>query len=531
MSMMKPLVAGIVSLAVCWMAGGASPPQATVWPSAEWQVATPESVGLDSTRLKEGLELVHQRGWRVDSIQVVRHGKLVLDAYFYPYGPGHLHDLRSATKSVTSSLLGLSIAQGKWPDVNVPVLSQFPERKFEAVDARKKAMTLGNLVDMRSGLSWFEVNSSSDEHSSFVQMYRTKDWFEYVLNQPMIWEPGGLFLYSGGNMDVLAALIGRAWHQPAREVAREKLFRPIGISRFEWAGADPDGNTTGDGTLGLTPRDMARLGLLWLHDGVWKDERLLPEGWTGKLFVDGAGLWATGGYLYKRGFWIDSLKGCFRAWGRHGQLIMVDPTLDMIVVVTSKVVDSEANTSMHVANEIMHMASETRNIPENPSAQAELGAMLQKIAQPLQLHEGPSEIPTGWCGKTWTLEKNPLGFVSMRLEPDPVDSGSVIIELGLASGKTRRFSCGLDGACRFNPDADNYNGTTAKVDCVLALNGRWAAPDLFELEGQYLESAKYMSYRIEFRNNGIIVNFENNEDWHEVIRSVAESASDSLDKQ
>ena len=209
---------------------------------------------------------------------------------------------------------------------------------------------------------------------------------------------------------------------------------------------------------------------------------------------------------------------------------MVDPTLDMIVVVTSKVVDSEANTSMHVANEIMHMASETRNIPENPSAQAELGAMLQKIAQPLQLHEGPGEIPVGSYGKTWTLEKNPLGFVSMRLEPDPVDSGSVIIELGLANGKTKSFSCGLDGACRFNPDADNYNGTTAKVDCVLALNGKWAAPDLFEFEGQYLESAKYMSYRIEFRNDGIILNLENNEDWHEAIRSVAGSASDSLDQ-
>ena len=180
---------------------------------------------------------------------------------------------------MTFSLLGLSIAQGKWPDINVPVLSQFPERKFEAVDARKKAMTLGNLVNMSSRLRpGFQVSSSSGMLHPISKCPQTKDWFEYVLNQPMIWEPGGLFLYSGGNMDVLAALIGRAWHQPAREVAREKLFRPIGISRFEWAGADPDGNTTGDGTLGLTPRDMARLGLLWLHDGVWKDERLLPEG-------------------------------------------------------------------------------------------------------------------------------------------------------------------------------------------------------------------------------------------------------------
>ena len=90
----------------------------------------------------------------MDSIQVVRHGKLVLDAYFYPYSPGHPHDLRSVTKSVTSSLLGLSIAQGKWSGVDVPVLSQFPGRAIEAVDDQEKAMTLGDLVDMRSGLAW-----------------------------------------------------------------------------------------------------------------------------------------------------------------------------------------------------------------------------------------------------------------------------------------------------------------------------------------------------------------------------------------
>ena len=375
-------------------------------------------------------------------------------------------------------------------------------------------------------------------------MFRTKDWVGFVLNQPMIFEPGSLFLYNNGNFDVLAALIGRAWHQPAREVARGKLFRPIGISRFEWAVADPDGNTLGAASLALTPRDMARLGLLWLHDGVWQDERLLPEGWTGKLFDDGDGLWAEAGYLYKRGFWIDTISKTFRALGQHGQLIMVDPTLDMIVVVTSKTPDEGERPDkvggravipcFYVMNEIRYMASKNGAIPENPSAQAELRAMLQKTAQPSQLNEGPSEIPAGRCGKTWKLENNSLGIASMRLEPDSVDSGSIIIEWGLASGKTKRLSCGMDGACRFNPDADDYYGSSIRVwamqNCVLALKGRWTAPDSFELESQYLESSMYMNYHIVFRNDGIIMNFEDNENRHEVIRSLAGSVSASLDK-
>jgi CubicO group peptidase (beta-lactamase class C family) len=541
---MKRLAGGIVALALCWTAGGAPSPQATVWPSAEWQVATPESVGLDSARLKGVLERVQERGWRVDSIQVVRHGKLVLDAYFYPYAPGRLHDLRSVTKSVTSSLLGLSIAQGRWPDVNVPVLSQFPERTFEAVDAWKKAMTLGDLVNMSSGLAWFFQGSPSPgDASSYAQMFQTKDWVGFVLNQPMAFEPGSLFLYNNGNFDVLAALIGRAWHQPAREVARERLFRPIGISRFEWAVADPDGNTLGAASLALAPRDMARLGLLWLHDGVWQDQRLLPAGWTGKLLAEGDGLWA-GGSLYKRGFWIDTIGKTFRALGQHCQLIMVDPTLDMIVVVTSKTADQGEGPSksagrpevpcIFVMNEIRYMVSENGDVPENPSAQAELRALLQKIAQPSRLKEGPGGIPAGRCGKTWKLENNALGLVSMRLEPDPADAGSIIMEFGLASGKTRRYSCGLDGACRFNPDADEYDTpwesstwVWAMRNAILALKGRWAAPDAFELEGQYLESSMYTDYHIVFRNDGITVNFEDNENRHEVIRSLAGNAGDS----
>ena len=160
--------------------------------------------------------------------------------------------------------------------------------------------------------------------------------------------------------------------------------------------------------------------------------------------------------------------------------------------------------------------------------------MLQKIAQPSQVLEGPSEIPAGRCGTTWELANNSSGMVFLRLEPDPLDAGSITMEFGLASGKTERFSCGLDGACRFNPGADDYAtpwGSRARFwvmpKGVLALQGRWAAADAFELEGQYLESSQYMNCHITFRDDGIMLEFEDNENWHEVIRSVAGSAGGS----
>lgn len=488
-----------------WMVASlcaAPAPQPMAWPSGAWDTATPESVGLPSARLKETLETVRQSGWRVDSIQVVRHGKLVLDAYFYPYSSGLLHDLRSATKSVTSSLVGLSIAEGKWPGVEVTVLSQFPERKIEALDARKKAMTIGNLVDMRSGLAWTE-RYDGNEKSSFVQMVRTRDWIGFVLNQPMSEVPGSRFNYSGGNMNLLSAMIGQRWHQSAREVARDRLFQPLGIQHFSWDSIDPAGNTIGESTLYLMPLDMARLGLLWLRDGVWQDKRILPKGWTGQLLADALPALKDGDD-YKRGFWIGPRSRVFGALGRHGQVIVVDPALDMVLVVTGKTGDRERNPAYKLVNQIRQLASEDASLPENPAAQAELKTTLQQVGLPVPEAVRPDQTPALPFGRTWTVEKNPLSIASVRFLPDPADAGAILLELGLASGVTLRWPCGVDGAYRFKQDDESGGG-------IRALKGTWSGPATLEIETQLLESSMYERYRIEFRAHGLEVAFANNE--------------------
>jgi CubicO group peptidase (beta-lactamase class C family) len=463
--------------------------------------------------MADTLKCVHENGWRVDSIQVVRHGKLVLDSYFYPYSPGHPHDLRSVTKSVTSSLLGLSIAQGKWSGVDVPVLSQFPTKPIAAVDDRKQAMTLGNLVDMRSGMAWTEY--PYNEKSSFYLMEQSKDWIGFILNQPMVAAPGSRFNYSGANMNLLAAMIGKAWSMPAREVARTQLFEPIGITRHYWNGVDPDGNTIGQSTLYLLPIDMARLGLLWLHDGVWQDRRILPAGWTGKVLATALPAEDDGDF-YKRGFWVNQERTRYAALGRHGQAILVDPAQDMVIVITGKSADNEETHLSQVAEMIRHGIGAAPSLPSDPAAQAALEAMVRQVVQPPMKKLGLVGLGTSQYGKTWQLGRNQLGIATLRLSADTGDTGAMILELGKKSSKVVQYPCGLDGCFRFSSNEETHNQ-------ALALKGRWVSPTLLEMECQYPDSgdSTYMVIRLEFKVDDLSISFADNQYFSGTIHSLA----------
>ena len=499
-----------ILLALAPTARAAPAPQATAWPTREWQVGTPESVGLDSVRLKQTLDLVGTYHWRVDSLQVVRHGRLILDAYFYPYAPGHRHSLRSVTKSVTSSLLGLSIAQGKWPGVEVTVLSQFPGRNIQALDARKRAMTLGDLVDMRSGLDWTEwpyTGTSTSMHED------PADPIGFDLDLPMADPPGAWFNYCSANSNLLAAMLAAVWHQPVGDVAGSWLFQPLGITRFSWP-LEPDGRTLGSTSLALEPLDMARLGLLWLHDGLWNGRRVLPEGWTGQLFADALPLMGGRGY-YKRGFWMDSKRTHFYASGRHGQTIWVDPALDLVLVLTGKTSDARSLPNDTLIQHLLDCVGAGDRLPDNPGAQSELKAALQRIARPPRADPPPAGWAVPLAGTTWRFPANPLAVESLRFLPDPEDAGAEILEIGLPQGRSVRYACGMDGAYRFRPETNPDHSVS-----VRAWKGAWVGAGVLDLESQDLDSAMYTNYRLQFTGHDLTVAFADNEYFSGTLHAV-----------
>ncbi len=253
-----------------------SQPSAYPWPTESWPVSTPEEQGMDSAQLARLVETVGS--FRQDSLLIVRHGRIVADAYYSPFAPGISHDQRSVTKSVVGTLTAIQLQKGMLDSVDQRVMDLFADRKIANLDDRKKAMTVQSLLDMTSGMDWTEKFYTPDE--TLMQMFRSPNRSAFVLDRPMADEPGTTFNYGGGNPYLLSALINQKSGTNAQDFAIKELFGPLGIRSATWGNNDVQGITDGQSGLFLTPHDMARFGYLYLRNGQWEGKQIIPSSWV-----------------------------------------------------------------------------------------------------------------------------------------------------------------------------------------------------------------------------------------------------------
>jgi CubicO group peptidase (beta-lactamase class C family) len=321
---------------------------ASYWPAAEWRRATPEQVGLDASKIAGLVQRL--RGNQVPSIHsllVVRQGYLAVEEYFNGSTAESVHTLQSVTKSVTSLLLGIAVEQGAVPSIDRPVISFFPEYPdLRNLDDRKRAMTLRDILTMRTGLDW-----SEDPYAgSPLQTLNTDrtEWIRFVLDWPMREAPGTRFEYNSGGVIVLGGIIYNTTGLAADEFARRNLFDPIGVGPATWYAGGPNGLPHMGGGLNLRAKDMARLGYLVLRDGRWGTRQVVSPAWLAASLVPAvlrprtfAGYPVDYGYLW----WLLPLDGrgatglrdetIYTAAGAQGQWIFVIPKYDLVVVGTA----------------------------------------------------------------------------------------------------------------------------------------------------------------------------------------------------
>ena len=246
----------------------------TAWPTNGWATSTPSAQGMEGAKLDAALAAAQKQDLALHSMLVIRHGFVVKEKYYPPVNAETADELYSCTKSFVSALVGIAIDKGYIADVSQPVLGFFPDRRFEKTDARKKAMTLEDLLTMSSGLAWVEGDAT------YRQMYVTeRDWVKFVLGLPMAAAPGKKFNYSSGNTHILSAIIQKRTQRNVYDFAREHLFAPLGIENPGWD-RDPTGIPIGGWGLKLTPREMAKLGYLYLHEGAWDGKQVVPAAWV-----------------------------------------------------------------------------------------------------------------------------------------------------------------------------------------------------------------------------------------------------------
>ena len=342
-----------------------------------WATASLDAVYMNEELLGELMKHIDSKEYEnVHGILIVRNGKLVFEEYFEGYtfsytGPWSSlfnfrgdqmdfgidtpHNLASVTKSYTSALVGIAIDQGLIQDVDELMFSFFPDYAHLSNEQKDK-ITLEHLLTMTSGLKWNELELwLGDLDHDLIRLFMVNDPVEYVLDKPLVTEPGTAWYYNGGGVNVLGEVIREASGMRMDDFAEKYLFAPLGITEYQWEHMSSD-VIHASGNLRLRPRDMAKFGYLYLNDGVWNGQQIISQEWVeestkesvsipweslegilGDEYVD---IPETHGDRYGYLWWLKTFHTnsksveTYFASGWGGQRIYMFPSLDMVVVLT-----------------------------------------------------------------------------------------------------------------------------------------------------------------------------------------------------
>jgi len=268
---------------------------------------------------------------RLHSLLVVRRGERLLESYFHGASARRTGNIKSASKSVISALVGIAIERGLIESVDTPISEFFPELLRPDADPGKRAITVEDLLTMRAGLE----STSSRNYGAWVH---SRSWVRYALNQPLLNPPGSRMTYSTGNTHLLSAILTKASGGSTWKLASEALAKPLGFELARWP-RDPEGIYFGGNDMEMTPRQMAAFGELYVNRGRAGDSQIIPGEWVDASFTPVTRS-RRSGRLYGYGWWMRTLAGrrVHFAWGFGGQFIFVVPDLELVVVTTSSAV-------------------------------------------------------------------------------------------------------------------------------------------------------------------------------------------------
>jgi len=274
---------------------------------------------------------------RTDSVLIARNGRLVLEEYFWGYGPNIPHAISSDTKSLTSLIVGIAVDRRKLR-LQDRIGPYFPEYAKSEWIRNDYPIAIRDMLSMQANLQWNEDVPYQDARNTAIGLVLAKDPIEFVLSRPLAGPPGVKFQYNSGLPNLLGDLVTRAVGRPIEDFADEFLFSRLGIKNYRWTRL-ANGHAMASGGMVMLPRDMAKIGQLMLNGGMWKGQRIVSRAW-----VDASTTQQTGPDDYAYGFYWHlcnerqwQLRGHlgFMAGGQAGQFIVVVPALSLVVVVTS----------------------------------------------------------------------------------------------------------------------------------------------------------------------------------------------------
>jgi CubicO group peptidase (beta-lactamase class C family) len=351
------------------------------------QTASLSEVGIDSNKIIDlTSKILANQYINIHGLLIYRNNKLVYENYFggqdevISFGgndvlrirdgatsPSNnpmdsLHDVRSVSKSVVSACIGIAIAQGKIKSEKLNIWDYFPEYS-ELKSGMKSNLTIKDLLTMTSGLDMNEMVPYADSPNTERQTNHSPDPIRFILSRQPINQPGTIWNYSGGCTELLGAIIKKVSGMTVDEYAAEYIFKPLGVRDFSWVRLPSTQTRKGDPAaasgLRLTSRDMMKFGLLYVNEGKWKNKQIISSDWVGRTLQFYTTAVEDPKTYYGYQFWgadvtVNNSKiNAYAAMGKGGQVILIIPALELVVVVTAGNYSTGVDRSYDmIANEI-----------------------------------------------------------------------------------------------------------------------------------------------------------------------------------
>jgi CubicO group peptidase (beta-lactamase class C family) len=309
----------------------------TPLPGDDWEVSTPEEQGLDPKLVAQ----LYRDAADLDTLYgllVSKNGVLIAEGYFNGGTVGQRVALASVTKSYTSALVGIALRQGCLSSVDQKMVDFFPEFADQITDPSKEQITIGDMLKMRSGYPWEEFTPPYLE-----MLVSNSNWLPRIVEFPLTSDPGTAFGYSNLTAHLLAVIVARACETDLLTYGRQYLFSPINARVGAWP-RDANGYYYGSGDISFSARDAAKFGLLYLEQGEYEGNQVVPANWVrDSLQRYSEGLYDNrlGRYFRDIGYgylWWSARAGKHHfnyAWGHGGNLVILLHELNMVIVTTA----------------------------------------------------------------------------------------------------------------------------------------------------------------------------------------------------
>ncbi len=457
--------------------------------------STPEAQGVASSRLLDVIQALDAID-AMNSVMIVRHGRVIAEGWWAPYGPQSPHELYSLSKSFTSTAVGLAAAEGKL-SIDDEVLKFFPNDAPEKPDNNLKAMRIRDLLTMSTG--------QQDEPPIQPDKVSARSF----LAHPVPHKPGTHFRYNTAATFMQSAIVQTVTGETVLDYLRPRLFEPLGIEPPTWR-TNFQGISLGGYGLNVRTEDIAKFGQLYLQKGLWNGRRILPSEWveaaTAKQTSNGSNPKSDWDQGYGFQFWR-CRHNAFRGDGAFGQYCIVIPDQDAVVSITSGVADMQG--VLNVIWDSLLPAFEAKALTENPAAARQLQDRLGRLSMRMPVGPDHSPVAARVDGRTYSFPPNDAKLDSLSITRLG-NEGWVLART--VSGVTDRIRCGhgrwMEGHGVLGQSS--AVGLGSATGDPLGASAAWTSDDTFTIRLCAYETPFYTTLRLRFDNDAVLLESQAN---------------------